>query len=59
MKRRYPHARKGGNWQGQPYITYAEHDQCVRATFGLGPNTTREARRFAYNAAVQRLTAGR
>lgn len=22
----------GGNWQGQQYLTYAEHDQCVRST---------------------------
>lgn len=30
---RYPAAQKGGNWQGKPYLTYAEHDQCVRAGF--------------------------
>ncbi len=29
-------AIKGGNWQGVEYLTYAEHDRCVRATFGAG-----------------------
>lgn len=25
-EQRYPHAREGGNWQGNRYVTYAEHD---------------------------------
>lgn len=34
----------GGNWQGQPYLSYAEHDQCVRATFGAPHSPAKVAR---------------
>jgi hypothetical protein len=34
----------GGNWQGVPYLSYAEHDRCVRATFGAPNGLARLAR---------------
>jgi hypothetical protein len=46
----------GGNWQGLPYLSYAEHDRCVRATLGL---QTRGDRDLAYRAELERITAGR
>lgn len=34
----------GGNWQGTHYLSYAEHDRCVRATFGAPDSLARYAR---------------
>jgi hypothetical protein len=36
----------GGNWQGKQYLSYAEHDRCVRATFGA-PHEAAKAARYA------------
>lgn len=35
----------GGNWQGKQYLSYAEHDRCVRATFGA-PHEVASAVRY-------------
>jgi hypothetical protein len=34
----------GGNWQGSQYLSYAEHDRCVRATFRAPNRLARLAR---------------
>lgn len=47
---------QGGNWQGMPYLSYAEHDRCVRATFGLKTKADREV---AYGAECERIFASR
>lgn len=46
----------GGNWQGVPYLSYAEHDRCVRKTFGL---TARKSRDFAYRSELEQIIASR
>lgn len=55
-RQRLAPARQGGNWQGVPYLSYAEHDRCVRATFGL---KTKSERDLAYRAELERITASR
>lgn len=47
---------QGGNWQGMPYLSYAEHDRCVRATFGL---KRRDDKNAAYQTEMERITASR
>jgi hypothetical protein len=47
-------AKKGGNWQGLPYLTLAEHDQCVRASFG---STSRYQRDLSYRAEMEKILA--
>jgi hypothetical protein len=46
----------GGNWQGVPYLSYAEHDRCVRTTFGL---ESRKSRDFAYHSELEQIIASR
>jgi hypothetical protein len=46
----------GGNWQGVLYLSYAEHDRCVRKTFGLG---SRKSRDFAYHSELEQIIASR
>lgn len=42
----------GGNWQGKQYLSYAEHDRCVRATFGAPNGLARLARYEVEKGAV-------
>lgn len=49
-------ARVGGNWKGRQYLSYAEHDRCVRATFGIGIKDERDA---TYNREMDALIAAR
>lgn len=46
----------GGNWQGVPYLSYAEHDRCVRKTLGL---ESRKSRDFAYHSELEQIIASR
>jgi hypothetical protein len=52
----FPPAAPGGNWQGVPYLSYAEHDRCVRTTFGL---ESRKSRDFAYHSELEQIIASR
>jgi SLT domain-containing protein len=54
----------GGNWQGQPYLSYAEHDRCTRA--GLAevddtrPSNVRKLQRVAgYHRERAKIIASR
>lgn len=55
-RRRLAPAIKGGNWQGQTYLTYAEHDRCVRATFGAPHKLARALR---YDVMKREIIASR
>lgn len=37
-QRRFPVAAHGGNWQGQPYISYREHDHLTRVRLATVDN---------------------
>jgi hypothetical protein len=46
----------GGNWQGVPYLSYAEHDRCVRKTLGM---SLRKSRDFAYRSELEAIISSR
>lgn len=43
-------AHTGGNWQGIEYLTYAEHDRCVRASLAADSKADKE---FLYGQEMQ------
>ncbi len=46
----------GGNWQGKPYISYAEHDACTRAGFGINSS---DKRKGAYRKKEREIISSR
>jgi hypothetical protein len=54
----------GGHWKGAPYLSYAEHDRCVRAgmadVFSNQPKAVRRLQRDGgYNAERNKILASR